>query len=182
MDIHKLISDELNKEMIDQLDKPALLKWANKIGLQGINLDDYRAKAKEEGTDIHLAVENFLKFKLMSDNEDLNQRMIKFFSDKEILEVEGVIETDFYQGRFDLKLRWQGMVFICDLKSNSKVYFETKIQLAAYKLGSHDCDHVAVIHLPELLIRPVSLDLQKYSQLLNNLSDIYDLRNQLENR
>jgi hypothetical protein len=166
-------------KLIEQLDKPALLKWANKLGLQGVPIDDYKGKAREDGSNIHEAIENFLKFKILSDNEDLNQRMIKFFQDKEIIEVEGNIECEYYQGRFDVKLKWQGWTFICDFKSNSKIYFETKLQLAAYKLASQ-CDHVAVIHLPELLIRPVSLELELYNQFLIHLSGIFELRNKLD--
>ena len=48
--------------LISMLDKPALMKWANKIGLQGIELSKYSKKSKSEGNDIHNKVECFLKY------------------------------------------------------------------------------------------------------------------------
>ena len=167
-------------KLIDMLDKPGLLKWANRIGLQGINIDDYRSDSKNSGSNIHSVVESFTKYGLLSNDEGLNQKMQKFFSDKEILEMEKDIETDFFIGRFDIKLKWHGFIFICDYKSNSNVYFETKLQLAAYKMGT-ECDHLGIIHLPEFFLRPVDLDLGLYSQLLINLSSVYRLKEKIEN-
>lgn len=167
-------------KLIDQLDKPALLKWANKLGLQGTSIDDYRSKAKGEGTDIHSHVENYINHGIPSGDDDLDTRIKKFFSDKEVIETEKTIETDFFIGRYDIKLKWKDITFICDYKSNSKVYFETKLQLAGYRM-SEECDHLAVIHLPEFILRPVHIDLGIYSQLLIHLSAIYRLKEQIEN-
>lgn len=161
------------------LDKPNLLKWANKIGREGISLDDYRAKAKESGITIHEHIENFVKHGLLSGNDELDVRIQKFFSDKEVISVEHEIENDYFVGRYDIKLRWQNLVFICDYKSNSGVYFETKLQLAAYKMADQ-CDHVAVIHLPELIIRPIDLK-PEHESFIILLSKVYELKNKIEN-
>lgn len=166
-------------KLIEMLDKPALLKWANKIGLEGIKLDDYRSKSKESGTSLHEQVEQYLKFNILPDDKDLSDRIVKFFSDKEILAVEESFESDYFVGRFDVKLRWKDFVFICDFKSNSGVYFETKLQLAAYKMAS-ECDHVAVIHLPEFLMRPVSI-YPEYYKFMTTLSELYILKQKIEN-
>lgn len=160
------------------LDKPALLKWANKIGLEGIKLDDYRSKSKQSGTSLHEQIEQYLKFKILPDDKELSNRIVMFFSDKEIISVEESFECEYYTGRFDVKLRWKDFVFICDFKSNSGVYFETKLQLAAYKMVC-ECDHVAVIHLPELLIRPVSI-YPEYYKFITCLSELYTLKQKIE--
>ena len=162
------------------LDKPALMRWANKIGLEGVKLDDYKSKSKEKGTDTHEAIENYLKFNLLPDDELLSNRMQNFFRDKEILEVEKTIETEHFIGRFDIKLKWKDIVFICDFKANGKVYFETKLQLAAYRMAE-PCDHLAVIHTPDFLIRPVDVDRTNYEEFLINLSRLFILKNRIEN-
>lgn len=167
-------------KLIELLDKPALLRWANKIGLEGTHIDAYRAKEKESGLTIHEQVETFTKFGILPDDEALAAKMNKFFSDKEFMSGETNIETEYFQGRFDVKLKWKDFVFVCDYKSNSKVYFETKLQLAAYKMGT-ECDCVGVIHLPEFLIRPVDIDMNLYEPLLIHLSAIYNLKQQIEN-
>ncbi len=167
-------------QLIEMLDKPALMKWANKIGLEGIKLDDYKSKAKEQGISIHESVENYLKFGLPSEDEGLNSKMKNFFADKEIIGIEQSIETDYFIGRYDIKLKWKGFQFICDFKSNSGVYFETKLQLSAYGMAEQD-SHIAVIHLPEFLLRPVTLDEKLYGDFLINLSNLYELKRRIEN-
>lgn len=166
--------------LIDMLDKPALLRWANKLGLEGTKIDDYKSKAKESGSSTHDAIEQYLKFKIPPDDELLFDRIQKFFSDKEVLEIEKTIETEYFVGRFDVKLKWKDIVFICDFKTNGKIYFETKLQLAAYKMAD-ECDHVAVIHTPDLLIRPVDFNQDWYEEFLMNLSNLYQLRHKIEN-
>lgn len=162
------------------LDKPALMRWANKIGLEGIKLDDYKSKSKQSGTEIHEVIESYLKFNLLPDDELLCDKLQKFFSDKEILEIEKTIETPYFVGRFDIKLRWRDLVFICDYKSSGKVYFETKLQLAAYRMAEQ-CDHLAVIHVPEFLIRPVDVSAELHEPFLKTLSELYVLKNKIEN-
>lgn len=166
--------------LIDMLDKPALMRWANKIGLEGIKLDDYKSKSQENGIAVHEAIENYLKFNLLPDDELLSDKIQKFFSDKEIMEIEKTIETPHFIGRFDIKLKWRGIIFICDYKSNGKVYFETKLQLAAYRMAE-ECDHLAVIHVPDFLIRPVDVNAALYEDFLIQLSKLYILKNQIEN-
>lgn len=166
--------------LIDMLDKPALLRWANKLGLDGIKIDDYKSKAKDNGSNTHDAIEQYLKFKILPDDELLCDRIKKFFNDKEVLEIEKTIETDHFVGRFDIKLKWKDIIFICDFKANSRVYFETKLQLAAYKMADY-CDHVAVIHTPDFLIRPVDINQDWYEEFLINLSKLYVLKHKIEN-
>ena len=166
--------------LIDMLDKPALMRWANKIGLEGIKLDEYKSKSKDNGSQTHEAIENYLKFNILPDDELLSNRLQNFFRDKEVLEIEKTIETPYFIGRFDIKLKWKDIVFICDFKSNGKVYFETKLQLAAYRMAE-SCDHLAVVHVPEFLIRPVDVNAELYEPFLKNLSELYILKNRIEN-
>lgn len=168
-------------ELIEMLDKPALMKWANKIGLEGIRLDDYKSKSKEQGISLHETVENYLRYGLLSDDGSINTKISKFFSDKEVISIETSVENDYFKGRYDIKLKWQGLLFICDFKSNSGVYFETKLQLSAYNMIETDCVP-AVIHLPEFLIRPVTIDQKLYSDFIVTLSKLWSLKKQIDTK
>lgn len=165
-------------KLIDLLNKPGLIKWANKIGMKGIDVELYRADAKSKGSSKHQAIEDFTRG-ILSEDEELNNRMEHFFSDKQIIDTEISFETEFFTGRYDIKLAWHDLVFICDYKSSRKVYFETKLQLAAYRMAV-PCDKLAVIHFPDLLIDPIDIDIQKYSQFLVKLSELYELKEELD--
>lgn len=163
-------------KLIEMLDKPALLKWANKLGLQGVKLDDYRSQKQTEGTDYHLAIENYLKFKMLSGDDQVDSAMEKFFSDKVILEVEKSFETEYFVGRYDCKLMWKDFTFICDFKSNQKgIYFENRLQLAAYVMAEPKT-HPAIVHLPTFLFHPVTIEQNLYSEFLVTLSKLYQLK------
>lgn len=166
-------------KLIDLLDKPALLRWANKLGLDGVKLDDYRSKEKEQGSNTHESIENYLKFKILPDDKVLSDRIELFFIDKEVLEIEKSIETEFFIGRFDVKLKWKDFVFICDFKNSDRVYLETKLQLSAYKMAE-SCDHVAVINTDTFMIRPVDTN-EIHIEFIKTLSKLYDLKYRLEN-
>jgi len=43
-------------KLVKILDKPALVGWANKIGLEGVNLKAYRTKAMADGSNIHAQI------------------------------------------------------------------------------------------------------------------------------
>lgn len=167
-------------KLIDMLDKPALLKWANKLGLEGVKIDDYRSQKKQGGTDYHLAIENYIKFQMPSGDDSFDANMQKFFSDKVVIDSEKSFETDYFVGRYDVKLMYRDFTFICDFKSNQKgVYFENKLQLAAYAMAEKNC-HVAIVHLPSFLLHPVTIDQDLYSEFLVTLSKLYNLKSKLD--
>jgi hypothetical protein len=167
-------------KLLEMLDKPALLKWANKIGLQGIPIDEYQSNSKLNGTDNHLNIENYLKFGILSGNEPFDGKMISFFKDKEIISSETSIENEYFTGRFDVKFKFKDFVFIGDFKSNTKnrIYFETKLQIAAYQMVEK-C-HVCIIHLPDFIFHPVSIDSLLYEDFLITLSKLYELKQRIE--
>jgi hypothetical protein len=167
-------------DLIGLLDKPGLMFWANKIGLKGESLAAYKTKIRNKGTSIHSIVESFSVDGLLSSDDELNKKMINFFSDKEIIDSEQSFETEYYTGRYDVRLKWKGLIYKCDYKSSSKVYLENKIQLAAYKLAfPDDDDSLAVIHLKDFVISPINLDMNLYEELLIALSKVYELKYKL---
>ena len=163
--------------LLGLLDKPALMNWANKIGLQGISLANFRKKATTAGTSIHSQIESYLLKGTPFEDQIIQQRCEEFFLDKEVLEVEKKIETEHFIGRLDLKMRYKGEVYVCDFKSSQKnIYFENKLQLTAYKMAER-CDKVAIISVPDFTFMPVEIiDYGPYEQILVSLSKIHEMK------
>ena len=99
-----------------------------------------------------------------------------------IIEIEKSIETDYFVGRLDVKIEYNGKIFICDFKSNQKnIYFENKLQLVAYSMAEQ-CDGLGIISVPDFTFIPVIInDKTPYQHILINLSNIFKLKKQIEN-
>jgi len=169
-------------ELTDLLNKPALLNWANKIGLNGISLFDYRNKAKAAGTSIHNQIENYIKNKTPFEDANVQDNFEKYFANKKIISYEKEIETDYFKGRYDILIEYNSKKYLCDFKSNHKVaYFENKLQLVAYKMAE-PCDNVGIISVPDFTFIPTYIDdFGMYEEILKNLSLIYQTKKIIEN-
>lgn len=155
-------------ELIALLDKPALLKWANKIGLQGIALDDYRKKSTGEGDDTHKKIENDLKHGIPFENENFQ----KFKSRYEVLQVEPVIECEFYKGRADVLLKRDELTWLFDFKNSTNIYFEQKLQLVAYK-RILKADRIGIINTQSFVENIIDLTPQQETSYTKILSALY---------
>lgn len=165
-------------ELIKLLDKPALMKWANRIGLQGIELDEYRKNILKAGTSIHSQIELFIKENKPFEREQDQSNYLEFIKDKSVIKVEEKIETDWFTGRVDLIVEWNGKTYICDFKNNQEnIYFENVLQLTAYKMAI-PCDFIAVIGVPKFKFMPVYSikDFTPYEEIIKSLSNIYTLK------
>jgi hypothetical protein len=164
-------------KLLDLLNKPALLGWANKIGLEGIKLDEYRRDVMKKGTSIHNQIERFQRDKTPFINPVVQKRYIEFMKDKRILFFEEKIETEYFQGRLDIMFEWNGKFYICDFKSNhKKLYLENKLQLVAYRMAK-SCDNLAIISVPDFtLIESNIEDFYSYEEILKSLSNIYKIK------
>jgi hypothetical protein len=81
-------------QLLSLLDKPALLKWANKIGLEGISLEEHNRKSKAVGNSMHKQVEDKIRLGKEIEDETLRKNFDYFFSGSEIIESEKVIENE----------------------------------------------------------------------------------------
>lgn len=162
--------------LLDLLNKPALLKWANNIGLQGISLEASRAKSKAQGFSLHKQIELFFKEgELLQDDGDQNA-LDKFLRGKKVISYENSIETDWFVGRYDLELQSKDETYLCDFKSSTGVYLETILQLTAYRMA-RKVDKIAVISIPDFYFKPVEIkDFTPYEEILKSLSNIYRLK------
>lgn len=167
-------------ELLDILNKPALLGWANKIGLSGITLADARKKHCGDGISLHKQIERFIESRTPFIDADFQARFENFFSDKEIIQFEKQVSTDRFQGRLDIKFTWGGVEYICDFKSNQTgVYLENKLQLSAYRQAD-GCEKVAIISIPTMTMIDVQIsDFSPYEKMIGLLADIYQLKKQL---
>jgi len=161
-------------ELTKILDKPALLNWANKQGLLGVDISVARKKWLNDGTSIHSQIENYIKNGVPFFDSATQCVFENFISDKIIECIEKEIETEWFTGRLDIKLNINGISFICDFKSNQKsVYIENKLQLVGYGMAEK-CDKYAIISVPDFTFIPVEIqDTKPYEEILKALSVIY---------
>lgn len=164
-------------ELLDLLNKPQLMKWANKIGLEGIRLEDYLAKSASAGTNLHKQIENFLLHDTPFEDEKVNAAFAKFHSDKVVKEVEFDIETDYFIGRGDAKIIYKNQIYLCDFKSKDQIYLEQKLQLTAYRMADRFCK-TAIVKIPEFTFKEVVIDYPVYENILIKLSELYTLLKQ----
>lgn len=168
-------------KIIGLLDKPALLNWANKIGLKGVNIKDYQSRAMASGSSLHLQTERYIKDKIPFEDKNVQENCDSFLNNIEVLGIEETIETDYFIGRLDLRFRYLNEIYIIDFKSNQKyVYFENKLQLIAYRMAK-ECNKIAIVSIPDFTVIPVFIEnFEPYEEILKCLSKIYTLKEQLD--
>lgn len=165
--------------LLDILNKPALLKWANKIGLEGVELEEFRKKAFKKGSNIHNQTEEYIKSQTPFKDLKHQQKFEKLFKNKKILESEKNIETDYFIGRYDLKMEHENKTYICDFKTSKGVWFENILQLIAYRMADKT-DGIAIIKVPEFKIRYIDINnYEPYESILKNLSSIFYLKTEI---
>lgn len=169
-------------EIIGQLDKPALMHWANRIGLEGKSLAEARKQSTTQGTSLHKQLERWLLSGEPMEDSDFQIRARRFFAGKHVISCEKAISHEKFIGRFDIKYETEdGAIWICDFKSNqSRIYRENKLQLAAYRMAE-GCDRVAVISIPDMALLEVRIDdFSPYEEMILHLVEIYRLNKVME--
>ena len=133
--------------VLDELNKPALVRWANKLGLQGIDSNKYKDELADIGTLSHY----FISCRLQEDIPDVSnyspvqvdsaQLCFAKYLDWEaknnirsLLVEERLISEQYqYGGTPDLYALCDSGFLLGDFKTNSKgIYFEMVVQVAAY--------------------------------------------------
>src|SRR5688572_4128160 len=114
-------------QLISLLDKPALLNWANKQGLAGVDISKKRKDWLSAGTSIHAQIEEYLKDgkRFISDTD--HEAFEVFMSGKKVVSFESCIETEWFTGRYDIEVDWGGRTYLMDFKKGARaIYFENK--------------------------------------------------------
>jgi len=133
--------------ILSVLNKPALVKWANNLGLQGIDSSKYTDAMATIGTLAHYLIEcHLLEFKpLLAEysKDDISKAetaMIKYLDwegqnklEPKLVEAQVVSEKYRFGGRIDLYGKLNGEMTLIDFKTCKAIYPEMICQLAAYK-------------------------------------------------
>lgn len=166
--------------LLDILNKPALISWANKLGLAGESVGAFSKSKMENGTKKHSEVENFLINGVCLEDNYRQERIELLFSDCEIIGMEESFETENYKGRTDIRFVKNGISYIADFKSKFKrPYLEHYLQLICYKLH-FGCDKIAIIDLRDFQLNELSLEKEDiYHDIIKNLVSIYNLQQKL---
>lgn len=167
-------------ELIKLLDKPALLSWANKQGLQGVDISLKKKEWLDVGTSIHGQIENYIKHGTPFINPAHQLFFDVFAKDKTFLNIEKEIETEWFTGRYDAMIEMRGCKYIIDYKLNHKtVYLENKLQLIAYGMAE-SCDKFAIVSIPDFKITEVTIgERDPYEKIIIALSSIYQAKQQI---
>lgn len=167
-------------KLIDLLDKPALVGWANKLGLKGIDLKDYYKQTQNEGNNNHNEVELFLKEGIRFQGCELLEYTLKDF---EVIGVEENCNNDFIVGRIDLilKNKKSNLIYVCDFKRNKSIYLKTKMQLSCYK-HIIEADKIAYINTDNFELIEINIDTNKYYEIVKRLYQVHLLLIELKER
>lgn len=166
-------------ELCDLLAKPALITWANKQGLAGIDIKPARKNALESGTSMHSQIE-YGAF----DDPEHAANFGRFMQDKEVISSEKKIETEWFTGRYDVLFNFRGERWLCDYKKSirHRIWFEHKLQLVAYGMAE-PVERFAVIATPGFVLLPLEIDQAQRSrleQIIVHLAQVWTLRKELK--
>ncbi len=149
------------------LNKPALVPWANKLGLQGIDVAKYVDDKADIGTLGHAMVTDKL-IGVETDTSDYSKNQIdlaencalsfweweKTHKIEEVYFVEKPLVSELHRfgGTQDIYCRINGKKNLIDLKTGKGIWPEHIYQVAALKTllneNNHDVDEVRVINIP----------------------------------
>ena len=129
------------------LNKPALVIWANRLGLQGIDSTKYRDEMADIGTLSHKLILDYFN-KVETDTSDYSANQIELAEncllsfwawEKEhkievvMAEVPMVSNVYKYGGTIDCYCKLDGKMTLLDFKTGKAIYPEMFYQLAAYQ-------------------------------------------------
>mgnify|MGYP001208091809 CR=1 FL=1 len=133
--------------IVNLLNKPALIKWANNLGLEGIDTSKYVDKAAKIGTCAHYLIQCHLAGEEpdLSDYSaqeiDLAENALlkywewekQFTIEPILLETSLVSEKMRYGGTIDCYTKLNGEYWLIDFKTGKALYDEMFIQVSAYR-------------------------------------------------
>lgn len=130
-------------QVLQVVAKPALIQWANRMGLQGIDSDAYRDEKAVIGTTAHAMVEHYFRGVVADIPEELREpalpgfrNFLRWRNDHEVepilIEQSLVSEKHRYGGTVDLVAGIDGTTELIDLKFTKSIHRDQFFQLAAY--------------------------------------------------
>jgi len=147
------------------LNKPALVKWANNLGLQGIDSSKYVDEKAAIGTLAHQMIADYLRGEKTDTNEyskvqiDQAENAVLSFLEWEkahhieplLIEEPLVSEVHRFGGTIDCLGKINGELCLVDFKTSKGIFAEMLIQVVAYEhlLSEHEyaVDQVIILRI-----------------------------------
>jgi len=186
------------------LAKPALPKWANDLGLQGIDSAKYTDDKADIGTLAHSIITDKLQG-LETDYSDYTPNQIiaaescvvSYYAWEAHHEIKPILieepmvsEKDRFGGTLDIYAKVDGVKELIDIKTGSAIWPEFITQVAAYRQllteAEHEVKRVRILNIPrsgtenfqELIPSDTVLDMN--FEIFTCLLRIYNIRKELK--
>jgi hypothetical protein len=188
--------------IVGLLAKPALVGWANRLGLEGVDCTKYKDEAADIGTLAHAMVQAHLqgteldKADYSPKQVDLAENCFLSFLEWEkqhkiaVINCEKPYTSDGmrYGGTIDCLCELDGELTLLDFKSGTAIYPEYLVQLAAYAelLKEYGCEvqKCRILRIgrdeTEGFEERVITDWRKYFEVFESLLNIYNLKRELK--
>ena len=191
--------------VLSVLNKPALVKWANNLGLQGIDSTKYRDAMADIGTLAHYLIMCHLTAETPNTNEYSQEQIDKaencclsFYEWEKnhplepVLIEEPLVSEEFqFGGTVDCCAKCNGDLLLVDFKTGKGIYeSEMFPQLAAYrqllKENNFPVDNCRILRIgrgeSEGFEERVVKNTDPYWGIFVNCLSIYNIRKELKNR
>lgn len=186
------------------LAKPQLIKWANNLGLQGIDSNKYVDAAANVGTLIHYLVECHIKGETPEldsySKEDLDlatngfNKFLEWEKEHKVeyiaSELSLVSDKNKFGGTIDCLAKVDGVLTLIDFKSGSGIYKEYYIQTSAYKELAKELGHkvkkIMILNIgrnENETFKTETIDIKtanKYYKIFKSLLTIYFIKKELK--
>ncbi len=182
--------------IVGLLDKPQLRVWANRIGLDGIDLNSYMDDLANVGTLAHAMIQTHFTGEALdlgeyskNDIDRAENAVISFYNWADSMNIKPLLnEAQLCNGRFggtiDMYCDIDGTKCLVDFKTGSGIYDEMGYQLAGYKKllesNGHKVDRAMIVRVgrdeQEGFEVKTFTDMSKYEQVFDHLLEIYYLR------
>lgn len=157
-------------QILNTINKPFLIKWSNKMGLKGVDINQLLIEAQNIGHIVHKFVESYFKgipfdIKTLAQSEtEIKQAENSITKIREWIQTEEplpiLIEERlycynlFFSGQPDLVYRDKnGLTVLADFKTGRYIHREYKIQTSAYKYllekAGYHIDVIKIIKAPK---------------------------------
>jgi len=184
------------------LNKPALVKWANNLGLQGVDSSKYVDEKASIGTLAHQMIADYLKGKETDTSEyskvqidQAENAVLSFLEwekthhiDTQLVEEPLVSELHKFGGTIDCLGTINGELCLIDFKTSRGIFPEMLIQVAAYKQllieHGHDVTQTIILRIGRtedegFEDRRVN-ELAKRWQIFQHCLEIYQLQREVK--
>ncbi|MBP5720393.1 MAG: PD-(D/E)XK nuclease family protein [Bacteroidales bacterium] len=183
------------------LNKPYLVRWANQLGLEGIDSATYTDEAAKTGTLAHAMIQAYLQGMEIDRDQfskiqiDLAENsMLSFLEWKKqhvledlYCEMPMVSETMKYGGTIDCYCKMDGKPVLLDFKTGKAIYEEYFVQLAAYAMLLREAglpvEECRILRIgrdaTEGFEERAVTDIRPWFQIFKNLLEIYYIKKDL---